>query len=91
MFVLYTMNPFLEQLASQIGIPLWLLIVALVWSLVWKAIAFWKTARSNHLIWFVIFFMVHTFGILEILYIFLFSKISLDKKKMLPKKSRKRQ
>ncbi|MEK6858940.1 MAG: DUF5652 family protein [Nanoarchaeota archaeon] len=85
------MDPFLEQLASQMGIPIGLLIIALIWSLVWKAIAFWKTARNNHIIWFVIFFIVHTFGILEILYLFLFSKISLDKNKTLSKKSRKRQ
>lgn len=84
------MEPLLEQLASEMGIPAGLLIVALVWSLIWKAIAFWKTARNNHLVWFGVFFIVHTFGILEILYIFLFSKIRLDKKKTLPKKSRKR-
>ena len=48
-----------------------------VWSLVWKGLALWKSSKKNHLIWFIVLLIVNTLGILEILYIFLFSKMSL--------------
>jgi len=48
---------------------------------------FLKAARKNSLVWFVILLIVNTLGILEILYIFLFSKINLEEKK---KRGRKR-
>lgn len=66
----------LTTLASESGIPLWLFAFIIVWTLVWKGIAWWKSARSGQVVWFVAFFLIHTMGILEILYIFLFSKIS---------------
>ncbi len=52
----------------------WVLVLAVVWSAVWKALALWKSARNNNLGWFVVFCMVNTLGILEILYIYVFSK-----------------
>jgi len=58
-----------------------LLFVIIVWSLVWKGIALWKAAKKKSLVWFILLLVVNTLGILEILYIFLFSKISLDSKK----------
>lgn len=48
--------------------------VLAIWSLVWKGWALWKAARSGAKIWFVILLLVNTLGILEILYIFIFSK-----------------
>lgn len=51
-----------------------------VWSLVWKGLALWKSSKKNHLIWFIVLLIVNTLGILEILYIFLFSKMSLKNK-----------
>ena len=68
----------LTQIAATLGIPLYLLIITLVWSLLWKGIALWKAARKNHLVWFIILLVVNTLGIIEILYIFLFSKIKLE-------------
>ena len=44
-----------------------------VWSLVWKGIALWKSARNNQPIWYVVMLLVNTVGILEIIYIFFFS------------------
>jgi methionyl-tRNA synthetase len=64
----------LSEFAQQQGIPLWLLVFVIFWSLVWKGIAWWKSARLGQPVWFVAFFIVNTFGILEILYIFLFSR-----------------
>lgn len=51
-----------------------LLIVAVIWSAIWKGIALWKSARNSQLIWFLVLFIVNTLGILEILYIFFFQK-----------------
>ena len=50
------------------------LIVILIWSLVWKGFALWRAARKNSPVWFVILLIVNTIGILEILYLFVFSK-----------------
>ncbi len=48
----------------------------ILWSLVWKGIALWKAGRNNNPVWFVIFMVVNLLGVLEILYIFIFSKKS---------------
>lgn len=51
------------------------LIAALViWSLVWKGMALWKAARRGEKYWFVALLVINTVGILEILYIYFFSK-----------------
>ena len=50
------------------------LAVLVVWSLAWKAIALWHAARSGHKGWFIALFVINTAGILEILYIYIFSK-----------------
>jgi len=63
------------DLAATLGISPALLAVIAVWSLIWMGIAMWKSARKNHVIWFVVFLLVHTLGILDILYIFVFSKM----------------
>lgn len=65
---------------QSLGLPIWLIIIASVWTLVWKGFALWKSASLNHPIWFIILLIVNTLGILEILYIFLFSEINLDDK-----------
>lgn len=53
---------------------LWLLILLSLWALPWKGIALWKAARNNHKGWFVALFLINTLAILEILYIFVFSR-----------------
>ena len=67
----------LAEIATESGLPLWLLIIVIVWSLVWKGLAWWRSARLNQPFWFIAFFIINTVGILEILYIFLLSKINL--------------
>lgn len=46
----------------------------IIWTLFWKGVALWKSARSGSKVWFIVFLLVNTAGILEILYIFLFSE-----------------
>ena len=45
-----------------------------LWSLIWKGLALWKAARKGENVWFIALLIVNTLGILEILYIYAFSK-----------------
>jgi hypothetical protein len=45
-----------------------------LWTLPWKGVALWKSARLRDKWWFIILLIINTLGILEILYIFIFSK-----------------
>jgi len=45
-----------------------------VWSTIWKGLALWKSARQRQTAWFVVMLVVNTVGLLEILYLFIFSK-----------------
>jgi len=56
------------------GIAGLLFAVALVWSVIWKGLALWKAARLGHKYWFVALLVINTLGILEILYIYIFSE-----------------
>jgi len=68
----------LEDIAAQVGVPLGLFIFLIIWQYAWKVVALWFAARKNQLVWFVIIALpINTVGILEILYIFLFSKIKM--------------
>jgi methionyl-tRNA synthetase len=51
-----------------------LLVPLTLWSLFWMGWALWKSARNDSKIWFLILLLVHTMGILDIIYIFLVSK-----------------
>ena len=46
----------------------------LVWSLIWKGMALWKAAKLDSRNWFIAILIINTFGILDILYIYVFSK-----------------
>lgn len=49
-------------------------LLLVVWSLYWKGRALWVAARKGDKLWFVVLLLVNTLGILEILYIYRFSK-----------------
>jgi hypothetical protein len=51
-----------------------LLTLIIVWSLFWKGLALWKSAQQKHKAWFIVLLIVNTVGILEILYLYIFSK-----------------
>lgn len=50
------------------------LFLVLLWVLPWKGVALWKAARNRHKRWFIALFLLNTLAILEIIYIFYFSK-----------------
>ncbi|MEK7169379.1 MAG: DUF5652 family protein [Patescibacteria group bacterium] len=52
----------------------WILILLLIWTLPWKGVALWKAARRSDRNWFIALLIINTVGILEIAYIFFFSK-----------------
>jgi hypothetical protein len=63
--------PFLHVLGAAL-VPV--LVVLVVWIIAIKGFALWKAARNNHRAWFVVLLIVNTFGILELIYLFGFSK-----------------
>lgn len=46
-----------------------LLLIVVIWDLVWKLIALWKSARKNQVAWFVVIGITNTVGILPIIYL----------------------
>ncbi|MDP2668515.1 MAG: DUF5652 family protein [bacterium] len=51
----------------------------IVWTMYWKGRALWCAARKGDLYWFIALLVINTAGILEILYIFRFSKKTKSK------------
>ena len=54
------------------GMGAWFLLL-IVWSLVWKGLALWKAAREGSKAWFIVLLVLNTAGILDILYLYVFS------------------
>jgi len=75
---------------NLLGLPTWILAIVVIWTLIWKGLALWKAAHKNHKIWFVGILVLNTMGILEILYIFLFSKLDFNKTEKEASKTKKK-
>ncbi|MEM4325718.1 MAG: DUF5652 family protein [Candidatus Pacearchaeota archaeon] len=75
------MGTYFDFISSQIGIPIWFLVIIILWELVWKILATWKAAKNNSIVWFVILMVFNTIGILSILYFYIFSKMKRSSKK----------
>ena len=56
-----------------------LIVLIALWALPWKGVALWKAARQKQPVWFIVMLIVNTLAILEILYIFIFSKLGHKK------------
>ena len=77
-----------------------LLYILIAWSLLWKGLALWKSARQGQKWWFIVLLIINTLGLLEILYIFVFSrenrpsvkekKSTEEKEELLEKKDREK-
>jgi hypothetical protein len=52
----------------------WLLYLTVLWTLPWKGVALWRASRNSHKKWFIALLIINTLAILEIIYIFFFSK-----------------
>ena len=49
-------------------------IAVFVWTIPWKGVALWRAAKNGQNAWFVLILIFNTLAILEIIYIFIFSK-----------------
>lgn len=81
---------YLKVVVEQMGFPaqfVWLFVLIIIWSYVWKLLALWKSARKGSVVWFIVLALINTVGILEILYIFVFSKMKYN---VVKKKKRKK-
>jgi len=65
-----------------------ILFLAVLWTLPWKGVALWKSAKNGQKAWFVVLLLVNTLAILEILYLafwqkkeYKFSRPAMSKKK----------
>jgi len=55
-----------------------LFIMLLIWTYFWKAAALWHAVRNKDKVWFVVFLLVNTIGILDMIYLFGIEKVKTD-------------
>lgn len=53
-------------------------ILALIWSVLWKGLALWRSAKRDDMWWFIAFLFLNTLGILEIIYLFVITGAKLS-------------
>lgn len=61
----------MEGLTATQTLIFWAL---LIWTIPWKGVALWKSARHRQKAWFVVLLIVNTAAILEILYLIFWQK-----------------
>ena len=49
---------------------MYLILALTLWSLPWKGVALWKSAKRGERWWFIAFLLLNTIAILEIIYLF---------------------
>lgn len=54
--------------------PPFVMALIVIWSLIWKGVALWKSARNCQKWWFIALLIINTVGILEIVYLAFFQK-----------------
>lgn len=52
----------------------WIILLIALWTLPWKGVALWKASHNAQKGWFIAILILNTFAILDIVYIFYFSK-----------------
>ena len=65
-------------MVMDIIVPTWVYPI-LIWTIAWKAVGAWHSARDNNLLWFFSFFIFNTFGVLPIVYVFFFRRADFSK------------
>lgn len=68
------MQPFVYSSVHFHPIIIFFLGLLAIWSLVWKGLGMWKAGQKKSRVWFVVLLVFNTLGILDILYIYVFSK-----------------
>ena len=49
-----------------------IILLVVVWDLIWKMIALWKSARRDQKVWFIFLAIINSVGILPIIYLLLY-------------------
>jgi methionyl-tRNA synthetase len=57
-------------------------ILLAIWTIPWKGLALWKSAKRGDKAWFIILLLINTLAVLEILYLFVFSKEKKEEPKI---------
>jgi len=70
---------YLNQIPQPSPFVLFLLFI---WSILWKGIALWKSAKYNQRNWFIVILVLNTIGVVEIIYLFRFAKEKLTLKEL---------
>jgi len=53
---------------------IWLVLIVILWTLLWKGSALWVAAKNHHKAWFIVLLVFNTLGVLEIIYLFAVAK-----------------
>jgi hypothetical protein len=59
-----------------------LLYILSIWSLAWKGLALWRASQQSQRNWFVVILVLNTVGILDIIFLFRFSKRRMTMKEI---------
>lgn len=51
-----------------------LITIVVIWELIWKGLALWRSARNNDRNWFIALLVINSVGILPIFYLLAFGK-----------------
>jgi hypothetical protein len=76
--------------AYPVALPPYAMYVVLIWSIIWKGLALWHSAKNNQRNWFVVLLVINTVGILDIVYLFRFAKTRLTLKDLAFWKAKKK-
>lgn len=64
----------------------WMLVPAVIWSVIWKGLGLWHSAKRSHKIWFVVILIFNSLGVIPIIYLVFKTEFF---KKLKRKKSKK--
>ena len=65
-------------LSDGFALSLPMIIIIALWTVFWKGLALWHSARRGAAAWFIALLIINTVGILEIVYLFGVLKLSRD-------------
>jgi hypothetical protein len=64
----------MNTLPSPIVEHPFLFLLLVIWSIAWKGLGLWRAAEIRQKWWFIAILVLNTFGILEIIYLFLVAR-----------------
>lgn len=64
----------ISVLANLAGVHPVVIALAIIWSIVWKGLALWKSAELRQKYWFIAILVINTLGVLEMIYYFFIAR-----------------